>query len=106
MKKQKMLPERAADLNDELFWQMLSARSGARENARRLAIAEAKLQLSEAYRREERRAARKELDGMVAFVGVVSCMVVSAVCILAAPIWTAVLPTVGMMAVMRRVGWI
>lgn len=106
MKKQKMLPAKAAEMNEDLFLAMLSAKSEARSKQRQLELAESKLHLSQMARVEEQRAAQKELDGMVAFVGVLSGLVVTGVCVLSAPVWTAVLPIAGTMAVMRKAGWI
>ena len=106
MKKEKKLSQAAAVMNDDLFLEMISAKSDARVKARQLAAAEAKVKLSEAARMEEQRAAERELDGMVAFVGVMTGLVVTGVCVLAAPVWTAVLPLVGTLAVMRKAGWI
>ncbi len=106
MKKQKMLPVKTAEMNEDLFLAMISAKAEARAKQRQLAVAETKLHLSQMARKEEQRAAQKELDGMVAFVGVLSGLVVTGVCALTAPIWTAVLPIAATMAVMRKAGWI
>ncbi len=106
MKKQKMLPVRAAEMNEDLFLAMLSAKSEARTVQQRLMAAQTKLHLSEAARKEAQRAAQQEKDGMVAFFGVMAGLVVSGVCILAAPVWTAVLPIVGTLAMMRKAGWL
>lgn len=106
MKKQKMLPVRAAEMNEDLFLAMISAKSEANAKAHQLAQAEEKLHLSQMARRQEHRAAQKKLDGMVAFIGVMVGLVVSGVCVLAAPVWTAALPAAGMLAVMRKAGWI
>lgn len=106
MKKEKKLPQRAAAMNDDIFLAMLSAKSDARVKARRLAAAQAKIELLEAARLEEQRAAKQELDGMVAFVGVACGLVVIGACILAAPVWTVSLPILGTLAIMRKAGWI
>lgn len=106
MKKEKMPPGRAAEMNEDLFLAMLSAKSDAKAMERQLAAAETKLHLTQIARKEEQRAAKQEMDGMVAFVGVISGLVVTGVCALAAPVWTAVLPLVGTLAVMRKAGWI
>ena len=55
---------------------------------------------------QERKRRKKERDGMAAFVSVGVLLVIAAVCVLAAPIWTACLPLAGMLAVMRKVGWL
>ena len=106
MKKQKMLPVKAAEMNEDLFLAMISAKSEARVKARQLAVAESKLHLTQMARKEEQRAAQRELDGIAAFVGVLSGLVVTGVCVLAAPIWTVALPITATMAVMRKAGWI
>lgn len=106
MKKQKMLPVKAAEMNEDLFLAMISAKSEARVKARQLAVTETKLHLTQMARKEEQCAAQKEKDGMVAFFGVMAGLVVSGVCILAAPVWTAVLPIVGTLAIMRKARWI
>ena len=106
MKNKKMLSVRAAEMNEDLFLAMLSAKAETRTKQRQLAAAETKLHLAQMARKEEQRAARKELDGMVALVGVASGLVVAGVCVLAAPVWTAVLPIAGTMAVMRKAGWL
>ncbi len=92
-------------MNDDIFLAMISAKSDARVKARRLAAAEAKIELLEATRLEEQRAARKELDGMTGFIGVVCGLLVIGVCVLAAPVWTAALPILGTLAIMRKAGW-
>ncbi len=106
MKKQKMPPVKAAEMNEDLFLEMISAKSDARVNARRLAAANAKIKLLEAARAEEQLAMQREKDGMVAFFGVAAGLIVTGVCVLAAPVWTAVLPIIGTLAIMRKAGWI
>ena len=61
---------------------------------------------SEMRRAEEKRAAQCEMDGLVGFVSVISLLVIAAVCVLAAPIWTAALPLALMFAVMRKCRWL
>ena len=97
---------KAAEMNEDLFLAMISAKSETRVKARQLAVTEKKLHLSQMARKEEQRAAQRELDGMAAFVGVLSGLVVTGICVLAAPIWTAVLPITATMAVMRKAGWV
>ena len=106
MKKEKRLPQVATASNDDLFLALISAKCDARAKERQLMLAETKLHLMEASCKEERRAAQKALDGMVGFISVMSGLVVTCVCVLAAPVWTAVLPMAGTAAVMRKAGWI
>ena len=91
--------------NEALFLAALNAKAEANRRGAELAQARLALVHSEMRRAEEKRAAREEMDGLVGFVSVIALLIVTAVCILAAPIWTACLPMAGMLAVMRRVGW-
>ena len=92
--------------NEELFLAALNAKAEAHRRGAELAQMQRALVHSEMRRAEEKRAAREEMDGLVGFVSVISLLVIAAVCVLAAPIWTACLPIAGMLAVMRRVGWL
>lgn len=92
--------------NEALFLAALNARAEANRRGAELARVQRALVHSEITRAEEKRAARREMDGLVGFVSVISLFVIAAVCILAAPIWTACLPLAAMLAVMRRVGWL
>lgn len=93
----------SAEENEALFLAALNAKAEANRTVAELQRA---LVRSELLRSEEKRAARREMDGMVGFVSVIALLVIAAVCILAAPIWTACLPLAGMLAVMRKVGWL
>ena len=95
-----------ADENEALFFAALNARAEANRRGAELAQARLALVHSEMLRAEEKRAAREDMDGLVGFVSVISLLVIAAVCVLAAPIWTACLPMAGMLAVMRKVGWL
>ena len=92
--------------NEALFFAALNARAEANRRGAELAQTQLALVHSEMLRAEEKRTARREMDGLVGFVSVISLFVIAAVCILAAPIWTACLPLASMLAVMRRVGWL
>lgn len=96
----------SADENEALFFAALNARAEANRRGAELAQMQGALVHSEMRRAEEKRAAQREMDGLVGFVGVIALLIVTAVCILAAPIWTACLPMAGMLAVMRKVGWL
>ena len=95
-----------ADENEALFFAALNARAEANRRGAELARMQRALVHSEMLRAEEKRAAREEMDGLVGFVSVISLLVIAAVCVLAAPIWTACLPLAAMLAVMRKVGWV
>ena len=92
--------------NEALFLAALNARAEANRRGAELAQTQLALVHSEMLRSEEKRTARREMDGLVGFVSVISLFVIAAVCILAAPIWTACLPLAGMLAVMRKAGWV
>ena len=92
--------------NEALFFAVLNARAEANRRGAELAQMQRELMQSEITRAEEKRAAREEMDGLVGFVSVIALLIVTAVCVLAAPIWTACLPLAGMLAVMRKVGWV
>lgn len=92
--------------NEALFFAVLNARAEAHRRGAELAQTQRALVHSEMCRAEEKRAAQREMDGLVGFVSVIALLIVTAVCVLAAPIWTACLPLAGMLAVMRKVGWI
>ena len=92
--------------NEALFFAALNARSEANRRGAELAQTQLALVHSEMLRAEEKRTARREMDGLVGFVSVIALLIVTGVCVIAAPIWTACLPLAGMLAVMRRVGWL
>ena len=107
MSKNKNMPAViSAEENEALFLAALNARSEANRRGAELAQARLALEQSEMTRAKEKRAAREEMDGLVGFVSVISLLIVTAVCVLAAPIWTACLPLAGMLAVMRKAGWV
>lgn len=106
MSKNKNLPAVVQADNEELFLAALNARAEANRRGAELAQMQRALVHSEMRRAEEKRAAQREMDGLVGFVGVIALLIVTAVCVLAAPIWTACLPLTGMLAVMRKVGWV
>lgn len=92
--------------NEALFLAALNARAEANRRGAELAQTQLALVHSEMLRSEEKRTARREMDGLVGFVSVIALLIVTGVCVIAAPIWTACLPLAGMLAVMRRVGWL
>ena len=102
----KNLPAVVQADNEELFLAALNAKAEANRRGAELAQARLELMQSEITRAEEKRAAQREMDGLVGFVSVITLLIVTAVCILAAPIWTACLPLAAMLTVMRRVGWL
>ena len=106
MNKKRNLPAVVQADNEELFLAALNARAEANRRGAELAQTQLALVHSEMLRAEEKRTARREMDGLVGFVSVISLFVIAAVCILAAPIWTACLPLALMLAVMRKVGWL
>ena len=107
MSKKKNLPAVVqTDENEALFLAALNAKAEANRTVAELAQTQRALAQSEMTRREEKRAAQDEMDGLVGFVSVFALLIVTAVCVLAAPIWTACLPLAGMLAVMRKVGWL
>lgn len=96
----------SAEENEALFFAVLNAKAEANRRGAELAQARLELMKSEITRAEEKRAAQDEMDGLVGFVSVIALLIVAAVCVLAAPIWTACLPVAGMLAVMRKAGWV
>lgn len=107
MSKKKNLPAVVqTEENETLFFAALNARAEANRRSAELAQTQRELMQSEITRAEEKRAAQDEMDGLVGFVSVIALLVIAAVCILAAPIWTACLPLAGMLAVMRKAGWV
>ena len=106
MSKSKNLPAVVQADNEELFLAVLNAKAEANRRGAELAQMQRALVHSEMRRAEEKRAAQREMDGLVGFVSVIALLVITGVCILAAPIWTACLPLAGMLAVMRKAGWI
>lgn len=105
MSKKNFPARREAD-NEALFLAALNARAEANRRDAELAQVQRALVHSEKTRAEEQRAARREIDGMAAFMSVIALLVVTGVCVLAAPIWTVCLPIAGMAAVMRKAGWV
>ena len=107
MNKKRNLPAVVqTEVNEALFFSALNARSEANRMGTELARMQRALVHSEMTRAKEKRAARREMDGLVGFVSVIALLIVTGVCVIAAPIWTACLPLAGMLAVMRRVGWL
>ena len=106
MSKNKNLPAVVQTDNEELFLAALNARAEANRRGAELAQMKRALVHSEMTRAKEKRAAQDEMDGLVGFVSVIAMLIVTAVCILAAPIWTACLPLALMVAVMRKSGWL
>lgn len=107
MSKKKNLPAVVqTEENEALFFAALNARAEANRRGAELAQTQLALVHSEMLRAEEKRTARREMDGLVGFVSVIALLIVTGVCVIAAPIWTACLPLAGMLAVMRRVGWL
>ena len=102
----KNLPAVVQADNEELFLAALNARAEANRRGAELAETQRALAQSEITRAKEKRAAQREMDGLVGFVSVIALLVIAAVCVLAAPIWTACLPLAGMLAVMRKGGWL
>ena len=107
MSKNKNLPAViSAEENEALFLAALNARAEANRRGAELAQMKRALVHSEMTRAKEKRAAQREMDGLVGFVSVIALLIVAAVCVLAAPIWTAALPLALMVAVMRKTGWV
>ena len=106
MSKKKLPAVVQAEDNEALFLAALNARAEANRKGEELAQTQRALVHSEMTRAKEKRAARREMDGLVGFVSVIALLIVTGVCILAAPVWTACLPLAGMLAFMRKVGWV
>ena len=106
MSKKKLPAVVQAEDNEALFLAALNARAEANRRGAELARMQRALVHSEITRAKEKRAAQDEMDGLVGFVSVIALLIVTGVCILAAPVWTACLPLAGMLAVMRKVGWV
>ena len=102
----KNLPAVVQAENEELFLAALNAKTEANRRGAELAQARLALEQSEMTRAKEKRAAQREMDGLVGFVSVISLLIVTFVCVLAAPVWTAALPLALMVAVMRKGGWL
>lgn len=66
----------------------------------------AKLIESERKRTEEKKAAQKERDEIMGFVGLTAGLVVLAGCALSSAPWTALFILLGLVAIMKKVGWI
>ena len=106
MSKNKNLPAVVQADNEELFLAALNARAEANRRCAELAETQRALAQSEMTRAKEKRAAQREMDGLVGFVGMIALFVITAVCVLAAPVWTAALPLALMVAVMWKAGWV
>lgn len=106
MSKKKLPAVVQTEENEALFLAALNARAEANRRGAELAQARLEVRQSEITRAKEKRAAQDEMDGLVGFVSVIALLVIAAVCVLAAPIWTACLPLAGMLAVMRKAGWL
>lgn len=91
---------------EDLELRRLAYRVDARKNRAAREAAEARAQRAETKLREERVKARKEKQELGAFLMVIALVVVMAVCVTAAPVWTAAFPFAGALLVMRKVGWL
>ena len=106
MSKKKNLPAVVqTEENEALFFAALNARAEANRRGAELAQTQLALVHSEMLRAEEKRTARREMDGLVGFVSVFACLLAASVCWIAAPWWTTVAPLVLMVSVMRKAGW-
>ena len=91
---------------EDLELRRLAYRVDARKNRAAREAAEARAQRAERTLRAERAKARKEKRELGAFLMVIALVVVMAVCVTAAPVWTAAFPFAGALLVMRKVGWL
>lgn len=91
---------------EEMELRRLSCRVDSRRAKQEREQAEARALRAERKLRQERRAHREEMKGMAAFFGVTALVVAACVCVAAAPVWTAVFPFAGALAVMRKAGWL
>lgn len=73
---------------------------------RELLATQLRLMESERKRTEQKKDAQRKLDGIMGFVGVTAGLVVLASCALSSAPWTAVFIALGVVAVMRKAGWI
>jgi cytochrome c-type biogenesis protein CcmH/NrfG len=83
---------------DTDFHANLASRTDKRILLQRVAKLERRL-------RKERREHRKEQQSLVYFASGVALVVILLVCLLAAPLWTVVLPLAGLWAICRKAGW-
>jgi Flp pilus assembly protein TadB len=91
---------------EDLELRRLAYKVDARKNRAAREAAEARAQRAETKLRAERAKARKEKRELGAFLMVIALVVVMAVCVTAAPVWTAAFPFAGALLVMRKVGWL
>ena len=61
---------------------------------------------SERKRREQKKAAQKEKDEIMGFCGCTALLVVMAMCVVGSAPWTAIFIALGILAMMRKVGWL
>ena len=107
MSKKKNLPAvMQTEVSEALFFSALNARAEANRRGAELARMQRALVHSEMTRAKEKRAAQREMDGLVSFVSAFACLLAVTVCWIAAPWWTAVAPLVLMAGVMRKAGWV
>lgn len=79
------------------------------ENAalrRELLATQMRLMESERNLHAQKKAAQKEKDEIMGFVCVVAGLVILAGCALSSAPWTAVFIALGLVAIMRKVGWL
>lgn len=91
---------------EDMELRRLAYRVDERRNRAAREEAEERAQRAETKLREERAKARKEKQELGAFLMIVALVVVMAVCVTAAPVWTAAFPFAGALLVMRKVGWL
>ena len=73
---------------------------------RELLHVSALLMESERKRREQKKAAQKEKDEIMGFCGCTALLVVMAMCAVSSAPWSAIFIALGILAMMRKVGWL
>lgn len=86
--------------------QRLGARTEYNRRKRETAVLVAALCEERRRRKRERDKHRKELNGMTAFITLISLLCVMVCCILSSAPWTAILAIICALAVMWKGGWI
>ena len=93
------------DTEEALFLATLNARAETNRRDAELAQMQRALVHSEMTRREEKRAAQREMKGLTAFVGVFACLFTRGTWLGATRWWTAVAPLALMLALLLWAGW-
>lgn len=102
MKNKKKMPSEARHIDVEGILAISENETLKRELIRMSAM----LLESERKCRDQKKAAQKEKDEIMGFCGCTALLVVMAMCAVGSAPWTAIFIALGIVAIMKKVGWL